>query len=367
MVTFAHAASEAIKQANKMEVSNGLAPLTASDLGAKALTVVLPDGTRFSMALFPGTSEKAFGTAIATRAKLPLQYHDGTESFFVTVGGPNGLVVPLCADGLPDGQTLTMHVNPLPPPVVRFAAPGGDATPAEAPKTPEAEPARPGLKRASTITLKRGLSWKDHQKLTLNFTQGLAVVRLQSAYRAIAAKRRAEERKQLREKFGDCGVYMIDGCYSMATRLGIDRLVERWLPGYVSKYDKIEDHDDDEISGMAKMSRMSTDLANERTLLAWIRTILAIMRTAFATLGIEGVNPFWAVVQLLTVIMMCGLMVAAAVTGIYRYYKIARITALKNIPASFGKNRIPLWPVNAILASSVGTVAIAAVLHGFEK
>ena len=33
--------------------------------------------------------------------------------------------------------------------------------------------------------------------------------------------------------------------------------------------------------------------------------------------------------QLLTVIMMCGLMVAAAVTGIYRYYKIARITALK--------------------------------------
>ena len=113
---------------------NGLAPLTASDLGAKALTVVLPDGTRFSMALFPGTSEKAFGTAIATRAKLPLQYHDGTESFFVTVGGPNGLVVPLCADGLPDGQTLTMHVNPAPPPVVRFAAPGGDATQLRRPK-----------------------------------------------------------------------------------------------------------------------------------------------------------------------------------------------------------------------------------------
>ena len=54
-------------------------------------------------------------------------------------------------------------------------------------------------------------------------------------------------------------------------------------------------------------------------------------------------------------------------TGISRYYRIARICSLKNIPASFGKNRVPMWPMASVLTSSLVTVTVAVLAQGWEK
>jgi hypothetical protein len=136
-----------------------------------------------------------------------------------------------------------------------------------------------------------------------------------------------------------------------------------------------------------------------------MRTALAVMRTVFATLSIHGTTALWAAVQLVTLTMLVVVMGASAVIGVYRcelarhcpasrawtsraasllppalltggwcpclpscrYYRIAKILSLKEIPASFGKNRVPVWPVTVVFASSIATVAIASLLNGFDK
>ncbi len=46
------------------------------------------------------------------------------------------------------------------------------------------------------------------------------------------------------------------------------------------------------ISSVQRMSRLTTDLANERNLLAWGRTAMAAVRTALAFLALSGVTEF---------------------------------------------------------------------------
>lgn len=74
-----------------------------------------------------------------------------------------------------------------------------------------------------------------------------------------------------------------------------------------------------------RMQRLNTDLANERTLLAWTRTSLAAMRTAFAFLAVTGEGAMlvglhfsrWG---------MATLCLLAAGMGIRRYVQVKRIT-----------------------------------------
>ena len=68
----------------------------------KKLTIVAPSG-KFEIALFPGTTDGALHRAVAARAQC--------ESFYLTL---DKMVVPLCADGLPSGHELTLHVAPRP-------------------------------------------------------------------------------------------------------------------------------------------------------------------------------------------------------------------------------------------------------------
>jgi hypothetical protein len=82
-------------------------PATTS---TKKLTVLFQD-TTFTVKLFPGTSDRALRAAIANRLRLPVQYCDGSESFYLSDCADYDSLVPLCADGLPDGQTLTGKSN----------------------------------------------------------------------------------------------------------------------------------------------------------------------------------------------------------------------------------------------------------------
>eukprot|EP00434_Breviolum_minutum_P001262 symbB.v1.2.001107.t1/scaffold59.1/size365495/11 len=47
------------------------------------------------------------------------------------------------------------------------------------------------------------------------------------------------------------------------------------------------------VTAMERFNRLATDLANERTLLAWLRTAMAGIRTIFVFYAMDGVNKFW--------------------------------------------------------------------------
>ena len=84
-------------------------------LTPKKLTIQVPHvGVAYTFALLSGVSNKALRIAIASRVRMPLAHDDGSETFYLTDGPPNGTVFPVCAEGLPDGASLTMHVHPPP-------------------------------------------------------------------------------------------------------------------------------------------------------------------------------------------------------------------------------------------------------------
>ena len=106
------------------------------------------------------------------------------------------------------------------------------------------------------------------------------------------------------------------------------------------------------------------NMANERTLLAWVRTVLAIMRTAFATMGMVGVTAGWEMVQKFSTILVTTLMCATMIVGIYRYYKINQVVFMKSVPSSFHRTKV--WPVVYILGLSVFTIAVSCLANGIE-
>ena len=199
----------------------------------------------------------------------------------------------------------------------------------------------------------------DTDTATQKLAKAQAMVRSKIARKRFMAHIRAERRKELPWT-------TLDGCFHHSPCLErLKQRLRRYAPGYISNYERVgESADDDEIHGMAKMSRLSTDLANERTLLAWTRTVLAALRTSLALLKFDGVDAFWVVVRYLSTFMMTSVMVSTCLIGIYRYYKIKRIVHMKNIPYFFG--RAPIWPMPTLVALSVGAIALALFLQGFE-
>jgi uncharacterized membrane protein YidH (DUF202 family) len=113
------------------------------------------------------------------------------------------------------------------------------------------------------------------------------------------------------------------------------------------------------LTAMERFSRLTTDLANERTLLAWVRTCLAALRTAFAFLKISGTTTLWgmsvffgqcAIVTL--VLLLCG-------TGYLRYSAIKHAINTKLPPEKFG--RLTVKYMYSVL--SVASVAIAMGMY----
>ena len=347
---------------------------------SKTLHVHAPHADmKFSIMLYPGTGEKALFRALASRVRLPITYHDGSDTFFLTDGAaPDDMLVPLCADGLPDGKTLYLHVNAPPPPTSLAAADDMSLPPAPVVTSPvtSSDTVQLGASTAAAAAsdgapagaLPPAAMGPAAASPVPKIVLSVAAARMQRAYRALKGRRNVQnlvaEQRSKRSREGALYVCVAD----MVTFLVVKFRLQKWIPGFVSPYDRISDRNDqDHLYGMERMARLGTDLANERTLLAWIRTVLAIMRTAFATLGLEGVNAAWAVVQTTAVMMMTLLMCVAAYVGIYRFYRINRIVSLKHIPSSFGKNRVPIWPLTGTFVLSLVTVTIAMLAQGFEK
>ena len=355
----------------------------------KRLTIIAPHaGTTFTLGLLPGNGDAALRNAVAGRVRTPPTYHDGSDSFFLTDGSDpiRDVVVALSAD-LPDGLTLTMHMH-KPPPILDYGnqpllwhaneeqkllaalrevsapAPPPDPEPPAAAVEPPAAAEPPATEPPRPRALKRQQTSPSDVVLVNTMAK-----KLQAVYRGMQARTKAKELVAMaRARWGPL-VFIVD-----LWELLREELVQKfgvWLPGFISNYDRIPEQErekqNEALYGMERMSRLSTDLANERTLLAYVRTILAIMRTAFVTMGIVGLGAFWEVVQKFTVFLTLMTMVTCAIIGIYRYYRIARIVSLKNIPASFGRNRVPMWPFIGFLISSVSVVFLGSVLQGFEN
>lgn len=113
------------------------------------------------------------------------------------------------------------------------------------------------------------------------------------------------------------------------------------------------------ISSMTRFQRLSTDLANERTLLAWGRTAFAAIRTCFAYLGLEGVNKFGKDSLNTTIIGFALLGVIIFIIGAQRYMAIKMVVAMEKPPEHF--NRLSNYPYlfisTAFLILTVITVA----------
>ncbi len=111
------------------------------------------------------------------------------------------------------------------------------------------------------------------------------------------------------------------------------------------------------ISSMQRMSRLSTDLANERNLLAWGRTALAAARTALAFLGLTGNNDFGVGLVYTTSIGFGVIAVWMMLQGGMRYKQIKRILLLPEPPVHF--DRLSNLPVHIVLIVLLVLMVIA--------
>lgn len=114
-----------------------------------------------------------------------------------------------------------------------------------------------------------------------------------------------------------------------------------------------------------RFNRLSTELANERTLLAWVRTCLAAIRTVFTYLVLHALtkSEHWSLYS--TEIAMAVLIVVCAVTGANRYYQLKNIIIQKDTPFGFG--RFSMRPLNIIVVLTSLSTALGIISQQWVK
>lgn len=119
------------------------------------------------------------------------------------------------------------------------------------------------------------------------------------------------------------------------------------------------------LQGLERLSRLATELANERTLLAWIRTCLAGIRTLFTHIALSGTSSGWVAFIVFTEVTMAALIIVTSITGATRYYKIKAILSQKIPPQDFG--RFSIQPLAAVVITA-GIASVTGVLsQGWSK
>lgn len=109
------------------------------------------------------------------------------------------------------------------------------------------------------------------------------------------------------------------------------------------------------VNAMERFSRLSTELANERTLLAYVRTSLAAIRTAFTYLDLTAPGVFWQPSVLLTEFLVAAVMLISTFTGVSRYFRLKAVIERKIPPRHFG--RLSLRPLSALLIVACAVTA----------
>jgi uncharacterized membrane protein YidH (DUF202 family) len=120
----------------------------------------------------------------------------------------------------------------------------------------------------------------------------------------------------------------------------------------------VEKQKEQYIDALTRFSRLSTDLANERTLLAWIRTGLAASRTVCAFMGVEYLSTFGDISQRIVYIGMAITAIVMISQGLERYRKIKWILTLPNPPIEF--DRLSVVPAHVALIGMLIIVLVNA-------
>jgi len=106
-------------------------------------------------------------------------------------------------------------------------------------------------------------------------------------------------------------------------------------------------------------------LANERTLLAWLRTALAIVRTAFALIGISAAGGWWLSTVYATRLCMVTAILVAMACGVRRYQAIKVATFMPTPPQDFG--RLSIHYMNATLCITVLAIVLGLYADAWIK
>mmetsp|Transcript_60033 Transcript_60033/g.131530 ORF Transcript_60033/g.131530 Transcript_60033/m.131530 type:complete len:291 (+) Transcript_60033:103-975(+) len=114
-----------------------------------------------------------------------------------------------------------------------------------------------------------------------------------------------------------------------------------------------------------RFSRLSTDLANERTLLAWLRTVMAAIRTAFSYIGLEALGPLWESTLWISRLSMVTVVLVGTLTGVLRYRKIKAATFMPEPPTNFG--RISVYYFFYLVAASVAAMLLGCYADAWDK
>eukprot|EP00929_Paragymnodinium_shiwhaense_P122017 TRINITY_DN94516_c0_g1_i1.p1 TRINITY_DN94516_c0_g1~~TRINITY_DN94516_c0_g1_i1.p1 ORF type:complete len:334 (-),score=69.35 TRINITY_DN94516_c0_g1_i1:477-1478(-) len=289
-------------------------------LQSKRLTV-LHGADSCSLRLFSGVEPAALAMLVAARLGLEVGH------FYLTLEHDDSELIPLSA-ALPDGLVLTAHLRSSSS--LRPRAASGLASPPRASPARAASPARSPrgggqLHDASTSSTDMGQSLLDAMNdagLPRSPLAEEVTVQLARQCTELHAVRQAQDHLSL-----------INAQAAEESARTLDRY-----------------------------SRLSTDLANERTLLAWIRTGLAAMRTVFSFYGLKSIK-----IQELDMTWVCQIAMAltvivAGVSGWARYKQIKIASYQLVPPENFGRISIR-WFTILVMFTSVA-VALAVVAKG---
>lgn len=89
------------------------------------------------------------------------------------------------------------------------------------------------------------------------------------------------------------------------------------------------------LTSVQRMSRLTTDLANERNLLAWGRTALAAARTALAFLGVTALTLYGEVMAQFVTISFMVLALVFTIHAVHRYHRIKEILMMPDPSLEF--------------------------------
>jgi len=117
-----------------------------------------------------------------------------------------------------------------------------------------------------------------------------------------------------------------------------------------------------------RMSRVATELANERTLLAWARTALAAERTVFSFLGYKATisqSHVWQHVYYASTAILATIAVVLGLVGVDRYNKIKRALTKRDPPKYF--NRVSLQPSMLVIGVVMSVLTVSVYAHVLAK
>ena len=120
-----------------------------------------------------------------------------------------------------------------------------------------------------------------------------------------------------------------------------------------------ETKEDRFVNAITRLSRLNTDLANERNLLAWARTALASARTFLAFVGVSAVTNFGKASRQICYLGFAIMSIYIILQGTERYNKIKRIVYLKNPPPNFDRLTNAPLPICLALLFCLGLMSIS--------